>query len=164
MLFFQIMVKIPDRTFLSKLLLLDVSYPRRMQLVVGYGSFLVMWLIMDIISRKNINIINVRNWNIIILIGIGFPVLYSPTLRDYFKIGQSYVGTVIICLLVGFYTYFGAWMYNHKSHKNFITVYLGICILSTCWVNPVIDGMDCIFEKSSVKAVQEIVKNDEEGR
>lgn len=163
-LFFEIMTKIPERIFLSKLLLLDVSYPRRMQLVVGYGFFLMMWLIMDILSRKDINIINARKWNIIIFIGISFPVLYSPTLREYFKIGQSYVGTVIICLLVGLYSYVGAWIYNQKTHKKFITVYLVICILSTCWVNPVLDGMDCIFEKSSVKVVQEIIKNDEEGR
>lgn len=163
-LLFEIITKIPERTFLSKLLFWNVSYPRRMQLVVGYGFFIIMWLIIDILSRKNINITKVRNYNTLIFIAVSFSVLYSPTLREYFKIGQSYIGTVTICLLVGLYTYVGAWIYNQRTHKRFLTVYLAICILSTCWVNPVINNMDCIFEKSSVKAVQKIAKDDAGGR
>lgn len=163
-LLFEIIAKMPERTFLGKLLFWDVSYPRRMQLVVGYGFFIIMWLIIDILSRKNINITKVRNYNTIIFIAVSFSALYSPTLREYFKIGQSYIGTVTICLLVGLYTYVGAWIYNQRTHKRFVTVYLAICILSTCWVNPVINNMDCIFEKSSVKAVQKVAKDDAEGR
>lgn len=96
--------------------------------------------------------------------GVSFPVFYSPILRKYFGIGTSYAGTMIVFILIGFYIYIGDWLFDSQKHVKFVKTYVLVCILSTVWVNPANNGMDCIFEKSSVKAVQEIAKNDSEGR
>ena len=168
-LILYLLAKLPKQTLLSDILLLGMSYPRRLHYALGFGFFWTLWIIVCILflhTKEKASFRISKSFSIFCTVVTLFAVIYSDTLRQYFGIGSSVTGTVTVILLCLGFGYMGYLLlfYQKQNIRKFIIIYLIITIASTLFVNPLSCGMDSIYEKTSLEAVRQISARDKDGR
>lgn len=164
-----IFTKLPNKTVLSDILFLGTSYPRRIYIAVGFGFFWVLWILISCVWNLNETLlpdkILSRLVNLVIYIVIILSVC-SPNLRQYF-IDSGFVTEIIgliLCIII--FGKIGGMLLSGRALyvKKFAILYVGISVMQTIFVNPVISGLDAVYEKKALKEVREIALKDSDGR
>lgn len=164
-LMLYILAKLPVKTIFSEVMLLGMSYPRRLYYAIGYGFFWLLWLMILEMEFIKIKKNNKKIAIIIITISVLCMAMYSPILREYFEFGKTICGTMIllgVCLAYGYLGYL--FIGETKQRKRFICIYILVNMFQTIMINPITVGMDSVYEKESLKAVREIASKDPNAR
>lgn len=156
-LFMWMIAYAPQCTWLNKITLLSFAYPVRILFTTGFGFMLILFLLLYKNEKKK----KVFPRGIGIFISsVLFVIIYSYSLKS--ELLKEYlpedIRSFIIFFAVLIYSFMGYCLIRGgvKATRVFVILYICISFFSTAFINPVTYGTDSMFEKVSLKKIQEI--------
>lgn len=148
---------IPTNKLFSKITLLYMVPAYRASIALGYAQLLlIIYLTNNIKSDTKLLKANVR------FILAGFATIICLILANKYA-PSNYLGPIsgfVVGAITFLLFYFMLSLHNPKYKKYFIILLLGVAILSGVCVNPIIKGINVIYNKPVAKEIQKIVKED----
>ncbi|MDT8979775.1 hypothetical protein RQP50_26425 [Paenibacillus sp. chi10] len=157
---------LPRSSFINKITLLSFTYPVRITYAYGFGFTLLIICLLPLLERKIAG--SYSNKNASLIAGtVGFLTLCILTnSENVFGFFKSFTaGTAIMIIIVALLSYMGYLLLigGKKEIRKFAGLLTLLSIVSTCMVNPITQGLDSMFEKTTMKKIREL-NNMDSGR
>lgn len=150
---------LPQIPILNKITGLSFTYPIRITYAYGFGFTLLIITLLPMLEKRMKGLYSARNASIIagtICFLTLCTLTNSGNIFSYFKSFKT--GTVMMILIVTLLSYMGYLLLRggKKRVRLFAKLLMALSIGSTVMVNPITQGMDSMFEKTTMKKIREI--------
>ncbi|WP_127489954.1 DUF7657 domain-containing protein [Paenibacillus ehimensis] len=152
----------PQISIINKITLMDFTYPVRITYAYGFGFTLLVVALLPLLEKK-IKFFSPKTAGIIsgLICFLTLCILTnSDNIFGYYK--AFTLGTSLMVLVVILMSYMGYLLLSggKKRIRLFSTLLLVLSVGSTCMVNPITQGIDAMFAKSTMAKIREIDAKD----
>lgn len=164
-IFLFVITWMPEIPMLNKITLLNMSYPVR--ITMGYGLGFVLTIIALLPQLENDDF-GLSSYAARICVGIGCIVLtiiafQIPEVSEYMEAIRA--GKILLVFAMLCFSTMAYWFVTggRKNCNRFAIALVLINVISTAFINPVTQGTDSMFQKTTMQAIRQI-NSEEKGR
>lgn len=156
--FLLLIVWIPEIPLLNKITLLNMSYPVRIAMAYGMGYMLTIIALLPELEER---LQGVPQKMAKVFCGIGGLVIFCFTINVkeiYDYIMSARLGPFLLVIIIEAFSYMAYALIRggEKYCHRFVLGLLVLSIFSTACINPITQGIDSMFEKTTMREIREI--------